>query len=129
MLSGPPVWATLYTAEAARDLEFVLASFADDAEVNDHAARHATGAAQIRQWLEVYALPEFREHVVGTLQVAGDRVTWVDRLANRDGSTQPVQVTVRVQDSKIRTFLSTGLGAPVRSEGLAFRRCSGWCWQ
>jgi hypothetical protein len=87
-----------------------VATFAADAEVSDRAGCHATGAAQVRQWLQVGALAEFCEHVVGTLEVVRERVTWVDMLADADESTRPVRVAATVQNGKIRTFVSTDLG-------------------
>jgi hypothetical protein len=81
-----------------------------DAEVSDYAGRHAMGATQVRQWLQSGILAEFREHVVGTLEIFGERVTWVDTLADADGVTRPVRIAATVQNGKIRTFVSNDLG-------------------
>lgn len=103
-------WVRLDAAEADHDLDAASDAFAGDAEVNDYSGRHATGAAQVRQWLQSGALAEFREHVVGTLEIVGERVTWVDTLASADGSTRPVRMVAIVQYGKIRTLASTDLG-------------------
>jgi hypothetical protein len=101
-------WVKLDTAEADHDLDAATAVFTVDAVVSDHAGRQANGAVEVRRWLDIWALPEFREHEVGTLAIDGQRVTWVEELAGPDGYTRDVQVTTTVlNDGKIRAYVST----------------------
>jgi hypothetical protein len=125
-LDSVAVWARLDAAVADQDLEAALAEFTDTAEVDDHAGRHSTGIVEIRQWLQEHAIPEFREHVGGSLRVFGDRMGWVDLVTTDERAAVPVQLVASLRDGKIQTLQGTDLAslptaprvAPVSAEGM-----------
>ena len=107
--SAPPlvVVGRLALAEADQDLDSALAMFAPEGTVNDHAGQIAHGRAQIRQWLQLRALPGFRRHQFDSRQAAGARVNWVDMLADDDGSLLPVLAEATIERGHIETLVQT----------------------
>jgi len=96
----------------ARDVERVLALFADDADVTTSSGRHFTDKQGIRSWIQEQVDRSQREEVVGTRRVEGVRLTWNGRVYRTDWANlgvSPLDVTQEaiVDGGKIKFFVTT----------------------
>jgi len=95
----------------ARDVERVLALFADDADVTTSSGRHFTDKQGIRSWIQEQVDRSQREEVVGTRRVEGARLAWNGRVYRTDWANlgvSPLDVAQEaiVEDGKIKLFVT-----------------------
>lgn len=78
-----PVITAFIDLMNARNASSALALFADDATLKTPEELHQ-GRSPIRDWLESHAAKNIHLAVVGTPQIAGDKVTWTAMVSRDD---------------------------------------------
>jgi hypothetical protein len=107
--------SVLRAREAAlmtRDVERVLAVFADDADVTTSSGRHFTDKQGVRSWIQEQVDRNQREEVVGTRRMEGGRLTWNGKVYRTDWANlgvSPLDVIQEaiVEGGKIKLFVTS----------------------
>jgi len=114
MAQAPDAESVLREREAAllaRNVEGVVALFADDADVTTSSGRRFMNKEGIRGWVQDQADRSQREEVVGSRRMQGGRLAWSARIYRADWQNlgvSPLDVTQEaiVEGSRIKLFIT-----------------------